>query len=235
MLKTLKLTFSFFVLVTLFSCSQNTEYLNKIQDPELFQEAMQNLTDIVVYDIFSPPVASRVYLYPSIAAYEIIARYNPEEFNSLVGQVKELQKIPTSNDIDINPQLAALFSFNAVGKALIFSEDKMEVFQEEFQQKLKSFKVPSQVVKASKTYGEEVASAILEWASGICTTRQEHFRNTQFEKKIAFGSPPLPTIWMELNPTGRKSGPWYWIRPTNSLPKIRYLLTLKKGVHFNNN
>ena len=86
MVKTLKLTFSFFVLVTLFSCSQNTEYLNKIQDPELFQEAMQNLTDIVVYDIFSPPVASRVYLYPSIAAYEIIAHYNPEEFNSLVGQ-----------------------------------------------------------------------------------------------------------------------------------------------------
>ena len=32
---------------------------------------MQNLTDICVYDIFSPPVASRVYLYPTIAAYEV--------------------------------------------------------------------------------------------------------------------------------------------------------------------
>ena len=69
MIKTLKLTFCLFVLAIFFSCSENTEYINKIQDPELFQEAMQNLTDIVVYDIFSPPVASRVYLYPTLAAY----------------------------------------------------------------------------------------------------------------------------------------------------------------------
>ena len=69
MIKTIKLTFCLFVLAIHFSCSENTEYINKIQDPELFQEAVQNLTDIVVYDIFSPPVASRVYLYPILAAY----------------------------------------------------------------------------------------------------------------------------------------------------------------------
>jgi hypothetical protein len=111
-----KLSILFTQLFLFISCSESTEYLSRIQDPELFQEAMQNLTDIVVYDIFSPPVASRVYLYPTLAAYEIVAHYNPDEFNSLVGQVKELKKIPTSDNPDINPQLAALFSFTAVGK-----------------------------------------------------------------------------------------------------------------------
>ena len=89
---------------------------------------MQNLTDIVVYDIFSPPVASRVYLYPTIAAYEVVRQASPREFNSLVGQVKGLTplSIPTNENVDFN--LAAIYTFNIVGKALIFSEDKMEKF-----------------------------------------------------------------------------------------------------------
>lgn len=53
----------------LISCAPtDNSYIEKLQHPEWFQAAMKNLTDIVVYDIFSPPVASRVYLYPSIAA-----------------------------------------------------------------------------------------------------------------------------------------------------------------------
>ena len=67
---------------------------NKLNDAALFHSAMQNLSDIIVYDIFSPPVASRVYLYPSIAAYELIAKDMPLKYKSLVGQVKGLTKIP---------------------------------------------------------------------------------------------------------------------------------------------
>ena len=48
-----------------FSCTENNDlsYREKLNDPELFQEVMQNLTNIIVYDIFSPPVASRVFTY----------------------------------------------------------------------------------------------------------------------------------------------------------------------------
>ena len=109
-------------------CSENTDYINKIQDPELFQAAVQNLSDIIVYDIFSPPVASRVYMYPTIAAYEIMAKAYPGQYNSLSGQLTELEKTPEMPE-DVNPHLAALLSYNKVAKTLIFSEDKMEVFQ----------------------------------------------------------------------------------------------------------
>ena len=71
----------------LLSCSENTDYLKKIQDPELFQAAVQNLSDIIVYDIFSPPVASRVYMYPTIAAYEIMSQAYPSQYYSLAGQL----------------------------------------------------------------------------------------------------------------------------------------------------
>ena len=50
------------VLLVLSGCKENAEYKEQLNDPELFQSAMKKLTDIIVYDIFSPPVASRVYM-----------------------------------------------------------------------------------------------------------------------------------------------------------------------------
>jgi len=71
-MKKLLILITYYLLIL--GCSENTDYINKIQDPELFQAAVQNLSDIIVYDIFSPPVASRIYMYPTIAAYEIMAK-----------------------------------------------------------------------------------------------------------------------------------------------------------------
>ena len=232
MIKTLKLTFCLFVLAIFFSCSENTEYINKIQDPELFQEAMQNLTDIVVYDIFSPPVASRVYLYPTLAAYEIIAHYNSGEFNSLVGQVKELKKIPTSDNPDINPQLAALFSFTAVGKTLIFSEDKMEAFQEDFKKKLKTFKVPSRVSKASEAYGEEVAAAILEWASGDYYNQTRTFPKYTIREEDRYWKPTPPDYMDGIEPHWQEIRTMVLDSSNQFPPKDPLPFDLKKGSPF---
>ena len=156
----------FLILTTLYlqSCSEsnNIDYKVQLRDPELFQAAMQNLTDIVVYDIFSPPVASRVYLYPSVAAYEIMAYFNSNNFNSLKGQIKELKEIPKPDNPNINYNLSAIFSFNQVGKALIFSEKKMEQFEISLDKKLIDFGVPIRVLNASKEYAEKVSKSILE-------------------------------------------------------------------------
>lgn len=64
-------------------CTANSSYNEDVSDPELFLEAVQNLSDIIVYDIFSPPVASRVYVYPTIAAYQIIAQSDTLNYKSL--------------------------------------------------------------------------------------------------------------------------------------------------------
>ena len=90
---------------------------------------MQNLTDIVVYDIFSPPVASRVFVYPDIAAYEIIAQNN-KDYKSLKGQINSLGEIPKPDSSKkVNYQLAAFMAHLNMSKRLIFSEEKLEVYQ----------------------------------------------------------------------------------------------------------
>jgi hypothetical protein len=51
-----------------------------------FCAAVDTVTGIMVHDIFSPPVASRIYVY-LIAAYEIMAQNNTK-YESLQGQLK---------------------------------------------------------------------------------------------------------------------------------------------------
>ena len=44
-----------------------------------YHAAVDKLTEVMVHDIFSPPVASRIYVYPNIAAYEKKIRPNSQK------------------------------------------------------------------------------------------------------------------------------------------------------------
>ena len=137
----------FAFILTSCQLEQDTTYLQKVDNPELFQRAMQNLTDIIVGDIFSPPVASRVYLYPMTAAYEIIASKYPEKYNSLVGQVKGLRQFCPRRR---SRKLHSLPVVLTVGKALIFSENMMERFEEQFDAQLKEMKYQDKYQRPQK-------------------------------------------------------------------------------------
>ena len=150
--------------LTMISCSNDNRNIEKLNDPELFHQAMQNLTDIIVYDIFSPPVASRIYVYPSIAAFETISFLNPEAYKSLSGQISGLEKIIYPADKNINSNLASLYAFNKVGEKFIFSKERMKFLNKDFQKKIKNLNIPYKTIKASEKFGEYVANHILNWA-----------------------------------------------------------------------
>ena len=229
--------FNFFLIITIFcfhSCSEtnNINYKEQLSDPELFQAAMQNLTDIVVYDIFSPPVASRVYLYPSVAAYEIMAYFNSDNFNSLKGQVKELRNIPIPENPNIDPNLAAIFSFNQVGKALIFSEKKMEIFETNFNNKLKDFGVPSRVINASKEYADKVSKSILDWASKDMYSQTRTFPKYSILEGDRFWKPTPPDYMDGIEPHWPKIRTMVLDSSNQFPPKDPIPFDLKKGSPF---
>ena len=225
---------SLFLFLTVSNCSSeaNTAYLDKIDEPELFQAAMQNLTDIVVYDIFSPPVASRVYLYPSIAAYEVIANAFPDKYNSLVDQVRELQPIPKAENEIVNAKLASLFAFNTVGKALIFSEDKMEAFQENFHKKLKEFKVPKRVIRASENYGNQVAEFILDWASKDRYNQTRTYPKYTIKEEDQFWKPTPPDYMDGIEPHWQEIRTMVLDSSNQFPPKEPLTFDLKEGSPF---
>ena len=229
--------FNFFLIITIFclySCSEtnNINYKEQLSDPELFQAAMQNLTDIVVYDIFSPPVASRVYLYPSVAAYEIMAYFNSDNFNSLRDQVKELQDIPIPENPNIDSNLAAIFSFNQVGKALIFSEKKMEIFETNFNNKLKDFGIPSRVINASKEYADKVSKSILDWASKDMYSQTRTFPKYSILEGDRFWKPTPPDYMDGIEPHWPKIRTMVLDSSNQFPPKDPIPFDLKKGSPF---
>ena len=110
---------------------------------------MKKLSDIIVYDIFSPPVASRIYAYPTIAAYEVLIN-DHLEYKSFAGQLSQLDNIPKPDQrFEYSFPLASIHAFLIVGKDLIFSEDQMEDFQTNLYLEIKSKGIPNDIYNRS--------------------------------------------------------------------------------------
>ena len=72
-----------------FGCAKNDppdEYNAEAADPQIFHETATHLTDVIIHDIFKAPVASRIYGYSFLAAYEALVPAYPD-YQSLDGQL----------------------------------------------------------------------------------------------------------------------------------------------------
>jgi len=143
----------------------NPNYQEEAANAEYIHRSMQRLTDVIVHDIFSPPVASRIYVYASIAAYEALLHDHPE-YRSLAGQLHDLEEAPQPEaGAEYCFPLASMHAFLTVGRQLIFSEDKVEAFQNELYQEFRDLQMPGAVYERSLAYGDAVAAHVMDWAS----------------------------------------------------------------------
>ncbi|HLZ85671.1 MAG TPA: hypothetical protein VKQ52_00470, partial [Puia sp.] len=134
------------------------------QDPaEPLRRAEAAFTDIMVHDIFSPPVASRIYLYTNIAAYETLVKAHPQQYSSLHGQVKGFPEIPAPKKT-ISFPVASVYAFLLVGKKLVFSDSAMQDSIHAILGSLRAGAPDAAGYKASLEYGQQVAAAIIAWA-----------------------------------------------------------------------
>lgn len=148
----------------LVSCAETTKTNNTISvSPENLHASIEKVTEIMIHDIFSPPVASRIYAYPNIAAYEIIS-LKDSLYTSLAGQVTGLTSIPKPETTKtINYEVAAMVAHMELSKKLIFSEDRMEVLQDSLYHVWGSSN--EVLFNNSKEYGLLVSDHISEWMS----------------------------------------------------------------------
>ena len=225
-----KISWLFIALITL-ACTPNTAYKTELKDPELFQSAVKNLSDIIVYDIFSPPVASRVYMYPTIAAYEIMAQAYPTQYTSLAGQLNGLTNSPVLPE-NVAPELAALYAYNTIGKTLIFSEDKMEAFQEKLAEKVKMMGVPRSVRKASKDYADNMVEHILEWAKKDLYNQTRTYPKYTILEEEKFWKPTPPDYMDGIEPHWNKIRTLVLDSASQYQPKDPLTFDLTKGSPF---
>lgn len=113
-------------------------------------------------DLFTPPVASRIHVYPNIAAYQVLCKAN-NKLKSLDGQLKDLEKLPDPA-FAVDFSLAACIAFTTVAKKMVYSEYMLTDFENaEYKQWLSTHNNDTVLLKHSTDYGILVAQKIIAW------------------------------------------------------------------------
>ncbi len=112
------------ILLIAASCADPVDYSQAITDGQYITAAQDRITEVIIHDIFSPPVAARIYTYASLAAYEVAASVDPT-YASLMGQLNGSEPVVFSPSDKVYPPLASLAAYYYVGTGMIFSEEMM--------------------------------------------------------------------------------------------------------------
>lgn len=168
-----------------FGCQKaNPDWQKDANDPAYLHNSMQAITDVIVHDIFSPPVASRIYTYSSVAAYEAMVPGNPN-YQSLAGQLKGLEAGPQPEaGKEYCYPLAGAKAMLVVGKKLIFSEEKIDEHEAKMLAEFQKVNMPKDVYERSLAYGEAVGKHILAWAD------KDNYKQTRTFPKYAINDEP---------------------------------------------
>ncbi len=202
-----------FLLVLFFlnSCKQDPSKVStaNLQNVEInakdYQNAVDRVTEIMIHDIFSPPQASRIYAYPNIAAYEIVAQNDPS-YKSLAGQVTDLTNIPTTTDSLVNYPMAAMIAHMDLSKSLVFSEEKMTAYSDSLYDIWSEKNKPQ--FDASMNYAMEVVDHMKEWIG------KDNYKQTRTMSKFTVDIDD-PSRWQPTPPAYMDGIEPHWnkIRP----------------------
>jgi hypothetical protein len=161
-----KIVFALVLIVAVVSsCSRSNDYEQVMKDNVLYSTVTGRLTDVMTYDIFSPPVASRIYAYAHLAAYETMAQ-GDSNYISLQGQLKGFDGVPKpdTSKTKINFPYASLIALMEVGRTLTFSKDQTDRIVDTIKNLAKNHGMPEEMQKHSEEYGLSVAKAVMAWS-----------------------------------------------------------------------
>ena len=208
-----------FLVVLVVGCSSNSgEYKAKVQNPDFTHRTLKKVTDLIVHDIFSPPVASRIYAYVSIAGYEALIPQD-KKYISLAGQLTGLEAAPQPEaGKEYCFPLASVQAMMKVGKALVFSEDKMDEFYGKVMQEFKDAGVPDDVFERSVSYGVAVADHIMAWSSKDNYKQSRSFPKYSIQSDPETWKPTPPAYMDAVEPHWNKIRPFAIDSATQFIP-----------------
>ena len=145
-------------------------------DAELMHRAQKALTRVIVHDIFSPPVASRIYLYASTAAYEAVIR-SQSKYQSLHHVIPSFPLIQSSKK-KLNYELVSIYAFMKTAQQFVFSESMV---QDSLNVLLKQYKKLSpEIFQNSIAFGKTIADSVGKWAA------RDNYRETRKMRRYSY-------------------------------------------------
>ncbi len=124
----------FFAIVTcvFFGACSKKEGNKILTDQNILHQNMKQLTEVIILDIFSPPVSSRIYCYTSLAAYEAL-KYDKPNYTSITSQLHGFPQMPApEKNKPYNFLLAATKAFFTVAEKITFSLTNYNHYEKDF-------------------------------------------------------------------------------------------------------
>lgn len=177
------------IIGSLVGCSKPAKHIEV--SPEHFHQSVDKVVEIMIHDIFSPPVASRIFVYPNIAAYEILAQ-NSSKNKSLNGLLHEYTPIPKADSTSqINLELSALIAHMELSKSLIFSEERYGKLQDSLYAQWED--TNKEEYEQSKAYAMSVVDHMKVWMN------KDNYAQTRTMSKFTVDTDD-PSRWQPTPP-----------------------------------
>lgn len=189
------------IVLSIISCQKKQLHKN-LTDADILHNNQDQLTQVIIYDVFSPPVASRLYVYASLASYEAI-RFSKEGTPSLTEKLKDFGSMPQPEaNKEYNYSLAASKSFfNVVHNVKVFSIDSLKKYEESLFERFKE-ELDDSVYQRSVAFGDTVARVILARAK-----KDGYFQSRGKAKYLGSNDPGK---WRPTPPDYLDGVEWCW-------------------------
>lgn len=143
-----------------FGCNTKTH----LSDAEILHQNEDKLTQLIIYDVFTPPVAARIYTYASLASYEAI-RFQDSTYKSLMNDLNGFDKAPIpEKGKAYDYTLSATKAFFEVVRKNTFSVDSLDAYESKIYKDFKE-RLDDSTFNRSIAFGKEVAAVVNKRAS----------------------------------------------------------------------
>ncbi len=155
--------FTLILLVILSSCKEAIK-----SDVQVFKSTDLNnvntvLLEAVMEDVFTPPVASRIYVYAHLAHYITLQSLRSDSLQMIRSKVSGLEDFKLPESQEVNPELSALLAFSNTGKKLIYSEYYFKDLADNLKAKAIRLGLSENVIYNSEKYASEISKLLSTW------------------------------------------------------------------------
>jgi hypothetical protein len=142
----------------LFACK--SEKKASVSEADVLHNNQDQLTQIIIYDVFTPPVSSRIYVYASLASYEAM-RYADPAYKSVTAKLHGFKPMPEpEKGKTYNYALAATRAFFTVVHKVVFSLDSLKKYETETLNQFKNT-MDEETYNRSVTFGDSIGKTVL--------------------------------------------------------------------------
>jgi len=174
----------------------------QLSNTDILHQNQNQLTEVIIYDVFTPPVASRLYVYTSLAAYEAI-RFKKEGNPSITARLKGFGEMPVpQKEKTYDFTLAATKAFFSVTRDVkVFSVDSLTSYEQSVYANFKD-KLDETTYSRSIAFGDSVAKVILQRAG-----KDGYFASRGKTKYLGSN---IPGKWKPTPPDYLDGVEWCW-------------------------